>query len=119
MNILYKLLLVWLVAFGVATIWVDKNTPTLQQIKNQKYAEAISWINESKALELKAKADQKEYLAKKQKIEQWLYNCFNFETDQRKMIDDISWFKIVDNDECMTSWDICYVKWFRLCTLND
>lgn len=76
MNILYKLLLVWLVAFGVATIWVDKNTPTLQQIKNQKYAEAISWINESKALELKAKADQKEYLAKKTKDRTMIIQLF-------------------------------------------
>ena len=74
MNILYKLLLVWLVAFGVATLWVDKNTPTLQQIKNQKYADALSWINESKATEIKARADQKERIAKNKK----LYNEYTY-----------------------------------------
>lgn len=114
-NIWFKLLLVWLVAFGVATLWVDKNTPTLQQIKNQKYADALSWINESKATEIKARADQKERIAKKQKVVQWIYVCIDFETEKVTYIDMIDSFRL--SDDCQKT--PCRAKNNLRCTLND
>jgi hypothetical protein len=114
-NIWFKILLVWLVAFSVATLWVDKNTPTLQQIKNEKYAETLSWISQSKEIELKARADQKEWVAKKQKIIQWLYVCVDFDTEKVTYIDIIEWFRL--SDDCQKT--PCRAKDSLRCTLND
>jgi hypothetical protein len=114
-NIWFKILLVWLVAFSVATLWVDKNTPTLQQIKNEKYAETLSWIIKSKEIELKARADQKEWVAKKQKIIQWLYVCVDFDTEKVTYIDIIEWFRL--SDDCQKT--PCRAKDSLRCTLND
>lgn len=115
-NIWFKLLLIWLVAFAVATIRVDKNTPTLQQIKNEKYAEAVSGVNESKLLEMKAKADKKEWIAKKEKIKQWLYVCIDTDTENVTYIDILKWFRL--SDDCNIEWQ-CRAKENIRCTLND
>lgn len=116
MNMLFKLLLVWLMAFGVFVLYVDVNTPTLKQIKNQKYAETLSWIQKAKANELKAIADQREAKARKERLEQWLYVCVNFKTEETTYLDDMTEFRL--SNDCQTT-ETCFIKDDLSCIPND
>jgi len=65
-----------------------------------------------------AKWDLNESTIKAQKIKNWLFTCFNTETNKSQTIDNVDWFEVASKDECMTSWSICLIKDNRTCTNN-
>jgi len=116
MNMLFKLLLVWLMAFGVFVLYVDVNTPTLKQIKNQKYAETLSWIEQTKIDEAKARWERLKLKWQKMKLEQWTYVCVNFKTEQTTYLDDVQKFRL--SNDCQTT-ETCFIKDDLSCIPND
>ena len=114
LNIMWQLFLLSIVLLALGAIYFIQQTPSISQIKTDMYKEQIAKVNQAKQQIASSTSNLREAKAKANIIINWLFTCFNIKTDERQNIDNVEWFRLW-GDECITSWDICLIKWDWTC----